>query len=264
MPQTNFPAPPVFGSGAPTVTGTKGQVYYDTDADNAPYVFNAGAWHAIPGGGGPVAAEDVSYDNSSSTLTATNVQDAFAQMGAGVEDITSGASPVDCDINVGLTRVTSGGTMGVEVVNLRDLPLDGNGVNAATGKQHVVYFQTETNGSDIVRVVLADDGNAVIYDETGVACGYVPYVDMNYAGETAVFTWMYNRWIWNNQSSNNQGGDEVLGFRVPLPSGGTTGQVPVKNSNADGDVSWGGGFSGDKTVMGQTWTFVEGRLVSVT
>ena len=71
---------------------------------------SAGGWSGM-GGGGSVAAEDVSYDNSSSGLTATDVQEAIDELagvgpGAPVQCIPIACSDETTDLTTGTAKVT--------------------------------------------------------------------------------------------------------------------------------------------------------------
>lgn len=173
--------------------------------------------------------------------------------------ITSGASPVDVPLPTDdywttlLVEVTSGGTAGTEIVNIPNPALDGNGFNGALlGRTVNVVLKTQTDGSDVVKVSINTNDGISAYDNNGFGLGILQdgsggkYAVLDYEDASMTFQWASYNWFAVLGNYNN---DSVrINQRVPLPPGGTTGQVPVKSSGADGDVGWGGPIvSGDWT-----------------
>lgn len=223
MGQNNYPQPPIFCDGNPTslnLRGTRGQFAYDESDNYKQYVWAPdGAWHVLGGGGGGLppggttgqalvklsnanddvafgqtVALQVSYNNSNSGYSATNVQDAIDEQsflvlpiisganavrpgipcvtdgigGAtfradaglvnGTQFLTTGAAPVACDPNVHCTTVTTGGTQGTEVVTLGAIgtPLP----TSEVGGQHVVKLHTHTDPLDVLSVDITHIVNA--------------------------------------------------------------------------------------------------------
>lgn len=76
-------------------TPTEGVVVNMTDAQMQ-YLGGSNGWILMAGGGGPVAADDVTYDNAVSGLTATDVQAAIDEIAAGASsgDVVGPASSV--------------------------------------------------------------------------------------------------------------------------------------------------------------------------
>jgi hypothetical protein len=182
--------------------------------------------------------------------------------------ITSGASPVNVPLpsdsvwDTLLAEVTSGNTASAEVVNLPNLAVDVNGFDqASTGRKVLVFTKTQLDPADSVRVHVAGSPSVLIVDSTAMLRGNLSNgVLIDFPGAVAEFRWNGQVWRYHNDSPNDA---SIENMRAPLPPGGTTGQVPVKNSWIDGDASWGGGFTGGKTVGAETWTFVEGRLSAI-
>src|SRR4051812_48435642 len=91
-----------------------------------------------------------------------DLSDALADLGVPVTqvDVTTGASPLDVTVPSGTGRliinVTSGGTGGVEVLNV---PAASGLINA--GLNVIVVFSTQNNPSDVIK--LQADGSDTIY-----------------------------------------------------------------------------------------------------
>ncbi len=93
--------------------------------------------------------------------------------------VLSGAAPVVSDASVYESLVTSGGTAGLEIVQLP--------AGAKAGQRHLVTFVVEGNAADVVRV--NDDGVSSI--QSGGIVGDTPAaitnVDLDTPGEYALF-----------------------------------------------------------------------------
>ncbi len=62
------------------------------------------------------------------------------------ETLTTGASPVSIDPTVFLTKITSGGTAGTEIVSFDDY------IPEQSGKPHLIVFETQTDPGDVIRL----------------------------------------------------------------------------------------------------------------
>lgn len=86
------------------------------------------------------------------TLTATTINGHALSQASNLsssEAATTGADPVDCDISVYQTVVTTGGTQGNEELNI------GDGTGATVGQRHLVTLGTLTDTDTVV----LDDAN---------------------------------------------------------------------------------------------------------
>jgi hypothetical protein len=113
------------------------------------------------------------------------------------ETLTTGASPVDIDPAVFLTKIVSGGTAGIEVVNFPDYTF------TQAGKPHLVIFDTQTDPADVIHVTgttniigspygpgvkLGDFGSqSAIYSPTLMA--------MDAVNQGFNLTWGNNAWV---------------------------------------------------------------------
>lgn len=188
------------------------------------------------------ASNDGTGDPARTAFTKTNenFDEVYAGIGvATTEEITSGASPVNCDNTKDITYVTSGGTAGDEHVVLPNFTLDGNGYAPAKNSIiHVVYWQTKTNESDNVFVFTATNGNAnlKIRDNAGHNLASVTGgVELGGAGGLATFVWYDEQWFLIRYDNT----DNLIVPDRNVPIGGTTGQALVKTGNSDGQTGWG-------------------------
>lgn len=130
-------------------------------------------------------------------------------LATGSESIASGASPVTASASVRVTRITSGGTAGDEVVILANLdltaPLGDEFVNAERTKiAHTFVLDVQTDPADVIRVYPVEVATFQVHDGLGrtiadVANGIV----LDYAGASATFVWEDYGWELSNQANNN-------------------------------------------------------------
>lgn len=139
----------------------------------------------------------------------------------GVEELTTGASPVEIDIYKSLTIVTSGGTAGDEIIEIPNFPpsVEGGYVNwENTWVKHVVVLKTQTNGSDVVKVRLGDGstllqmkdsaGNTIAHADSNV-------VILDYEGAIVGFIWDGTEWLLEHSAGNTDTWIRPEGYYVP-------------------------------------------------
>jgi len=117
-------------------------------------------------------------------------------------NITTGAAPLTLDPTVRYYSITSGGTGGVEIVNLPNLPLDANGYNGQyIGQQCLIYLETQTNPSDVVEIHINNDPKlpTIIYpfiaQGNGIGISHITNYALNYGGASAVCIWSGDYWM---------------------------------------------------------------------
>lgn len=185
---------------------------------------------------------------------------ARAHKGGYVQNITSGASPVDIlTEGVGITVITSGGTDGDEICMLKrpttspDIGLDTDewasvAVEQA-GKRHVVILNVQTSGSDVVKVKNeSHDGTFYVNDAAGNSLGFTDDqgVVLDYAGAYAYFVWNGGDWLLDAGDRDNSTSvdNSVIYFRTTghnlFKADGSLGYAVVI-SGGDGSNSIGGG-----------------------
>lgn len=122
------------------------------------------------------------------------------------ESVTSGASPVVCG-NVDVTVVTSGGTQGVEIVQLDNLAFTVGGYTAPAtfGQRHVIYLETQADPADVVKVRLNSGDSIYASDSKGTITATVSdgLVVLDYEGATAAFVWVGTTWRLDNTAYDN-------------------------------------------------------------
>lgn len=163
-----------------------------------------------------------------------------ADLAPAATPITTGAAPVDADFSVRLYAITTGGTGGVEIINLPppDLPVDGYANPGRVGQRIGFYIETLTdpgdsvklqvNGSDTITVYPTGFfGNAsVVRTTTGVI--------MDFVGAFATMIWAYDFWLW--EVALGDGNDSTIMSTLPLII------HAGKGFNANGgDAGFGGG-----------------------
>lgn len=116
-------------------------------------------------------------------------------------NIVTGATPLTLDPTKRYYSITSGGTGGVEIVNLPLLPLDANGYNGEyIGQQCLIYLETQTNPSDTIIVKINNDANlpTVNYpygvQGNALAITHINNYALNYGGASAVCIWQGDYW----------------------------------------------------------------------
>lgn len=107
------------------------------------------------------------------------------------ESLTTGASPVTIDPTVFLTKITSGGTAGTEIVIFDDYIAD------QAGKPHLIVLETRTNVADVIQLY-GDSGNSnpilvsafgSLADKTAGAVIPNTTMTMTAVGQGFVLTW---------------------------------------------------------------------------
>lgn len=127
------------------------------------------------------------------------IEAAVGSSGGGIltEELTSGASPISCDVTKNITYITTGGTADDEHVVL---PVFDSIVDFATpeknGTIHVVSLKVQTNASDVVKVFQSfDNSDAKINDNAGNIIGIVAGgIILDYVGAAASFVWWDASW----------------------------------------------------------------------
>lgn len=178
-------------------------------------------------------------------ITSVGLQDGANVKFGGSASVTTGASPTTLtqeQLLKDVIEVTTGGTDDVEILNIVPLTLDGDGQNTSfIGHKICIRFQTQTSGSDSIRITYATDRTwGLLKDPTGV----------NEWGEVLDNTLMlsntglYYDIVWDGQnwrvdySSQSGSNPTLIELRSTVPQGGTTGQALVKASDDDGDTEW--------------------------
>lgn len=186
-----------------------------------------------------------------------------------ITNITTGGSTTTLNQQQLLTTVieiTSGGTAGVEVLDIIT-PAISAGVNPNfVGKILSVVFSVQTDPSDTIQ--LLNHGSNIWTSATPT--GTDPWFSTNnltldYEGAMLTFRWDGSSWSVDNSQGLGPDPSTFLALRTLVPTGGTTGQSLVKDSDDDGDTEWAGGHTGDVVITGVgTLTFTEGRLTTFT
>ena len=103
------------------------------------------------------------------------------------EEVTTGASPVNIDPTVFHTRITTGGTGGVEIINFPDY------TSSQSGKPHLVTLVTKTNLTDGILVTGSSPITGGPFSLAVTADSYNLFkptmMAMNQAGQGFVLTW---------------------------------------------------------------------------
>lgn len=142
--------------------------------------------------------------------------------------VTSGASPVTLDPNVRYYAVTTGGTAGVEVLDLPLLPLPVDGVYnpPRSGSQIVISLVTQTNPGDIVKIKVNGQENnlAMLSGLVGgqlVSGSVQGGVLLNYPGSAVALVWLNDGWYIDPVGTNFtwDAGTAILGVNVNLDAG---------------------------------------------
>lgn len=132
--------------------------------------------------------------------------DALSDLGTPIEivSVTTGAAPVDIPLsgpNVArkVIMITTGGTGGVEVINLPAYSplIDGEGYPQTVGQQVVLCIAVLTDPGDTVQIKVdgAADGSFLspAYQSMRLSQGYSSVV-LDFLGSAAVFQWAF--WTW--------------------------------------------------------------------
>ena len=116
------------------------------------------------------------------------------------ENLTTGAAPVSIDPTVFLSKITSGGTAGIEIVSFDDYTPD------QSGKPHLIVFETQTDPADVIQIYgNSGNSNPVLISPFGplankLASGQFPAVfantmmELTAVSQGVVLTWTDNAW----------------------------------------------------------------------
>lgn len=140
-----------------------------------------------------IEREGVSYQ-----VTAGDV----AQAPPAATAITSGADPVELDPLVLMYAVTTGGTGGIEILNLPNPTVDVNEVNLSfIGRRMVIYLATQTDPGDIVRITVDGSTEAQLFNSTTIdGIGSYTAIGMSFEGSAAAFIWTSYEWVLHTEA----------------------------------------------------------------
>lgn len=117
------------------------------------FLFYSSAWHAGGGGSSSIAAEDVSYDNTTSGLTATDVQDAVDEVVSDLSDKMDKANPtgtgsLSLNRKANTTIGTNSVALGVQTTASGSYSYaEGAGTTASGAQSHAEGASTTASGS---------------------------------------------------------------------------------------------------------------------
>lgn len=114
--------------------------------------------------------------------------------------ITTGASPVTADVDVRIYAITTGGTEGVEVIDLPlpGLPVDGQYNPMFIGQKIVFYLAALTEPTDSVQITVDGSGNIPVFrsdnNPFSVRKNVNGGVIFDTLGNIAAFIWCGDAW----------------------------------------------------------------------
>lgn len=137
--------------------------------------------------------------------------------------LTTGASPVAADTDVAAYAITTGGTAGVEVIDLPLHTLDLGGISNARkiGKRVFFYLATKTHASDSVKITTDGDGRTyvfpgAIYRNSDAQRTTTAGVVLDYVGAMACFIWCGDAWLYDHALSDGLNSTEFLARVVQI------------------------------------------------
>lgn len=190
---------------------------------------------------------------------------AVNRLAPSAEAITTGAAPITLDPLVRVYKCTTGGTGGIEVVDLPDFDLtDGGGtVNIENiGARVVIALDVQTDPADVVKVTVNGSGDDI--DLLGVfRLGHLRFgsvsggIILDYPGAAVSLIWCANQWqIEVDQNGFNYTSSHIDTVEIIMNAGqhiGGTGQ-PITLGGGTGDSTHAGGevraIAGDGGVGG--------------
>lgn len=162
-----------------------------------------------------------------------------------IEEVTSGAAPINLDPSYRIHLVTSGGTGGVEVVNMPLLPLGpGEENNLRVNERHLVIFQTQTHVDDVLHVTANETDSLYIMDDAGNTLGSATddVLVITFETGSVCLWWQTYNWAWDNSNPNSD--TTVAGAKSYVPSAasqlrpGSTGYLSGTLSGDDTTLEW--------------------------
>lgn len=155
-----------------------------------------------------------------------------------VNPVTTGASPVDADLEFSVTAITTGGTQGNETLHVPDFafPVEDYVNPLKYGARHFIYLAVQTDPADVA--VVTGEGSFVIKDAVGNSLATSSgNVVLDYVGASLSLWWNGTRWLVDNSANNNSS--------EWLPSGIGDEDTAIFRMSQGGGSSWTGDQGAD-------------------
>lgn len=114
--------------------------------------------------------------------------------------LTTGSSSLSLDGVSRLYAITTGGTGGVEVVDIQDpdLPVDGSYNPGLIGMRLTLYVAVQTDPADVVKVLRSGNPFFFVYPSTTLRNSFLQQTNngiiLDYVGAMAQLVWCGDRW----------------------------------------------------------------------
>lgn len=146
-----------------------------------------------------------------------------------VTAITTGAAPVTAPaVANSFYSITTGGTAGVEVLNLPNFALDGNGYNNDNIGQRVSFsLDVQTDPSDVVQITLAGSGTIPMtpsnFFQNARAQRVTGGIILEFAGASASVVWRGDRWLFDHAATGSNDDSVLAATNIDLRAVAATG-----------------------------------------